>query len=129
MALYAAAWEPVSWPCQVGVLPKKADCFQDRAAVQELRRAVAGGGTAVLCQVLAGMGGVGKTQLAAHYARQVWAEGGLDLLVWVAATTREAVIAVYAQAAEQILRADPDEPEAAADAFLAWRGSGSSAPR
>ncbi|KOG57199.1 hypothetical protein ADK38_43045, partial [Streptomyces varsoviensis] len=60
---------PVRWPHQVGVIPGRADCFQHRLAVDDLDAAVADGGTAVLCQVLSGTGGVGKTQLAAHYAR------------------------------------------------------------
>ncbi|MFE0084602.1 FxSxx-COOH system tetratricopeptide repeat protein [[Kitasatospora] papulosa] len=102
------------------MLPRQADCFQDRAAVAQLEQTVARGGTAVLCQVLAGMGGVGKTQLAAHHARQVWARGGVDLLVWVSATTREAVISAYAQAAAEVLGADPAAPELAARALLAW---------
>ncbi|MGY1453789.1 tetratricopeptide repeat protein [Streptomyces sp. SS8] len=100
--------------------PREADCFQDRAAVRELERALDGGGTAVLCQVLSGMGGVGKTQLAAHHARRVLAAGGVDLLVWATAATREAVVAAYAQAAAGILYSDPDLPETAAREFLAW---------
>ncbi|MCJ0874091.1 hypothetical protein [Streptomyces sp. AP-93] len=67
----AAARRAVSWPHQVGVIPRRAGSFQHRAEVQRLRSAVEGGGTAVLCQVLAGMGGVGKTQLAADRARQL----------------------------------------------------------
>jgi hypothetical protein len=120
VAYYAGPRPAVTWPHQVGVLPRQADCFQDRAAVEQLEQAVARGGTAVLCQVLAGMGGVGKTQLAAHHARQVWARGGVDLLVWVSATTREAVISAYAQAAAEVLGADLAAPERAARAFLAW---------
>ncbi|BDM69737.1 hypothetical protein HEK616_32240 [Streptomyces nigrescens] len=110
----------MNWPHQIGVLPRQADCFQYRAAVAQLEEAVSGGGTAVLCQVLAGMGGVGKTQLAAHHARQVWATGGVDLLVWTNATTRETVISAYAQAAAEILGSDPTDPEHAARSFLAW---------
>ena len=44
---------------------------------------MAAGGTAVICQVLAGTGGVGKTQLAAHYARRMWGADMVDLLDWV----------------------------------------------
>ncbi|WP_406470344.1 tetratricopeptide repeat protein [Streptomyces hirsutus] len=120
VAYYAAPPPAVTWPHQVGVLPRQADCFQGRTAVEQLEQAVAHGGTAVLCQVLSGMGGVGKTQLAAHHARQVWATGGVDLLVWISATTREAVISTYAQAAAEVLGADLADPERAAGALLAW---------
>ncbi|WP_432215807.1 FxSxx-COOH system tetratricopeptide repeat protein [Streptomyces hygroscopicus] len=110
----------MTWPHQVGVLPRQADCFQDRAGAEQLERAVTRGSTAVPCQVLVGMGGVGKTQLAAHHARQVWANGGVDLLVWISATTREAVVSAYAQAAAEVLGADLADAERAASAFLAW---------
>ncbi len=68
----------VDGPVRVGVVPKVAGCFQPRAAASQLEAAVDGGGAAVLCQVLAGMGGVGKTQLAAHHAEQVWAAGAVE---------------------------------------------------
>lgn len=74
----------------------------------------------MLCQVLAGMGGVGKTQLAADHARTAWERGELDLLVWISAGTRAAIVAGYAQAAVEVLAADPGDPEHAARAFLAW---------
>jgi hypothetical protein len=81
---------------------------------------VTGGGTAVLCQVLRGTGGVGKTQLAAHYARQAWKMGELDVLVWVSASSRPAIISTYAQAAEELLAAEPGDPERSAQAFHRW---------
>jgi hypothetical protein len=43
-------------------------------------------GTVVLTQVLAGMGGVGKTQLAAAHARCAWQQG-VGVLVWAAASS------------------------------------------
>ncbi|MEV6118852.1 tetratricopeptide repeat protein [Streptomyces sp. NPDC052109] len=64
--------------------------------------------------------GVGKTQLAADHARTAWERGELDLLVWISAGTRAAVVAGYAQAAVEVLAADPGDPEQAARAFLAW---------
>ncbi|MEV7420672.1 tetratricopeptide repeat protein, partial [Streptomyces sp. NPDC089919] len=67
-----AARSQAVWPHQVGVIPTPARSFQHRAEVERLRTAVEGGGTAVLSQVLVGMGGVGKTQLAADYARASW---------------------------------------------------------
>ncbi|MFC8201693.1 tetratricopeptide repeat protein [Streptomyces sp. NPDC057298] len=66
------------------------------------------------------MGGVGKTQLAADYARTAWDAGGLDVLVWVTASAQSPVVSGYAQAAVELCRADPDEPEQAARSFLAW---------
>ncbi|MCT2546931.1 MULTISPECIES: tetratricopeptide repeat protein [Streptomyces] len=112
--------EPASWPHQVGVIPSEARSFQHRAEADRLRAAVAGGGTAVLCQVLTGMGGVGKTQLAADYARAAWDKGGLDVLVWVTASGRSPVVSAYAQAGVELCRADPEDPEHAARTFLAW---------
>jgi hypothetical protein len=117
---YTSPRGPVSWPHQVGVLPRQADWFQSRAAVGALEQAITGGGTAVLCQVLAGTGGVGKTQLAAHYARDRLRAGHVDLLVWATAASREAITEVYARAAVEVLSADPAEPGQAVDTFLAW---------
>ncbi|MBB6080985.1 tetratricopeptide repeat protein [Streptomyces paradoxus] len=110
----------MTWPHLVGVLPRQANHFQDRGAAAQLEQATIEGGTAVLGQVLAGMGGVGKTQLAAHHARTLWQAGQLDLLMWITASTRPAVVSGYAEAAAAILDADPADPDRAARAFLAW---------
>ncbi|MGW4758690.1 tetratricopeptide repeat protein, partial [Streptomyces chartreusis] len=112
--------EPASWPHQVGVIPSRAQSFQHRAEADRLRAAVEGGGTAVLSQVLTGMGGVGKTQLAADYARAAWQGGRLDVLVWVTASAQSPVVTGYAQAGVELCRADPDDPQQAAKKFLAW---------
>ncbi|MCC9711818.1 tetratricopeptide repeat protein [Streptomyces sp. MNU76] len=74
----------------------------------------------MLGQVLTGMGGVGKTQLAAAYARTAWQNGALDVLAWVTASSRSAVVASYSQAGVELCLADPDDPEQAAQVFLAW---------
>ncbi|MGW2975409.1 tetratricopeptide repeat protein [Streptomyces mirabilis] len=114
----APARQPAAWPHLVGVIPPRAPAFQHRAVAEQLRQAVSGGGTAVLGQVLSGLGGVGKTQLAADYARTAWEHGELDVLVWVTASSRELVVAGFTQAAVELLAVDPDEH--AANAFLAW---------
>lgn len=101
-------------------MPPRAGCFQQRAEIARLRSAVGAGGTAVLGQVLTGMGGVGKTQLAADYTRTAWAVGEIDVLVWITAGSRAAAANGYARAGVELLGADPGDPDWAAAAFLAW---------
>ena len=97
----------VSWPVHVGVVPRRADCYQDRPATLSTG-----------LTVLRGMGGVGKTQTAAHHARAAQQDPDVDLVVWITATSREAVVAGYAEAAEllQITTSDAD----AAALFVTW---------
>ncbi|MFI0938514.1 hypothetical protein [Streptomyces sp. NPDC021020] len=99
------------------MIPSRAHALQDRVQAGRLRAAVAAGGTAVLCRVLTGTGGVGKTQLAADHARTAWAGGEADLLVWVTAVDRAAVVAGLGRA--RVAGADPADPQAAAEAFVA----------
>ncbi|MCH5677276.1 tetratricopeptide repeat protein [Streptomyces gilvus] len=112
--------EPARWPHQVGVIPPAARSFQPRAEASRLRAALGGAGQVVL----SGMGGVGKTQLAADYARTAWSDtgdtGGLDVLVWANAGSRDALVAAYAQAGVELCAADPHDPERAAQRFVAW---------
>ncbi|MDI2130557.1 hypothetical protein [Yinghuangia seranimata] len=83
---HAAPRIRTAWPHQVGLIPPQARWFQDRAETHRLAAVLAQGGTAVVGsagpvsagRVLSGMGGVGKTQLAAHYARTAWRSGNLD---------------------------------------------------
>jgi hypothetical protein len=120
----SAPQEPAPWPHQVGIIPRLARAFQQREQADRLRSAVEGGGTAVLMQMLTGMGGVGKTQLAAHYALTAWeAKSGsekLDVLVWVTASTKQAVVDAYAKAGVELCRGDPNDNDKAAASFLAW---------
>ncbi len=125
---HAAPRQPAAWPYQVGVIPSRADCFQVRAAVARLAEVLAGGGTAVVGSadqvpsggVLVGMGGVGKTQLAANFARTAWQAGEVDVLVWITAASRTAIVTRLAQAANEVLGLDSGDPERDARAFLAW---------
>jgi hypothetical protein len=85
----------VTWPHRVGVVPPVADGYQRRDVATALLGELSAGAT----RVLAGLGGIGKTQLAAAYTEDSWATGELDLLVWVTAASREALLAGYALAA------------------------------
>ncbi|MER7179828.1 tetratricopeptide repeat protein [Streptomyces hyaluromycini] len=117
---YAAPPAPISWPHAIGVVPRQAECFQHRDAVEALERTAADGDTAVLCQVLSGTGGVGKTQLAAHYARRSWRDGAVDLLAWITASSRESIVSSYSRLGADVAAADSSDPDQAASRFLTW---------
>ncbi|WP_371598306.1 tetratricopeptide repeat protein [Streptomyces sp. NBC_00564] len=118
----------VEWPIWVGTVPKLAAAFQPRPLAREaVTQARAEGGSVVLSQVLAGDGGVGKSQLAAALTRELRdqerSEGsGLDLLVWAKATESDQIITAYADAAEQLglTGGASSDLATAAEAFLAW---------
>ncbi|MFJ7209622.1 tetratricopeptide repeat protein [Streptomyces sp. NPDC098789] len=112
----------------VGAPPLAASAFQPREELRERIDAARAGGSVVLTQarrasagVLSGMGGVGKSQLAAQYAHQAVAEG-TGLVVWVPAGGSAQVITLYAQAAVRVgaLGASGEDPEQDARAFLEW---------
>lgn len=105
----------VSWPVRVGPIPLLADSYQARAEGAILDHAVSRAGTAVRTQVVTGLGGVGKTQLAAAYARARLPQ--TDLVLWVSATSREAIVAAYAQAAAEL---GHRSPVGAADEAAGW---------
>ncbi|MEV0176800.1 tetratricopeptide repeat protein [Streptomyces sp. NPDC050803] len=102
--------------------------FMEREESRRLAVAMAQGGTAVLTQVVTGMGGVGKTQIATHYATALWNSGELDLLVWITATSRPAIVALYAQAAATIYGTVTGDAESAAADFLSWLRSSPQRP-
>nr|WP_243876945.1 tetratricopeptide repeat protein [Streptomyces sp. 846.5] len=106
------------WPHLVGSVPVRALGFQERAEALRLRAVLEVEGTAVVGQVLSGLGGVGKTQLAADFARTAFEAGDLDVLVWVTAASRQAVVDAYTRAAVDLLGVEPDDRAAAV--FLAW---------
>jgi NB-ARC domain-containing protein/tetratricopeptide repeat protein len=125
----------VVWPVRVGVPVQLAGHYQDRTARSQLTEALAVGETAVLVgveshsgAVVSGLGGVGKSQLAAHYAWQVWRDESVDVAVWVDARSRDAVVTAYAEAARRVLyEQDPQvaerTPEDAASLFREWLAS------
>ena len=116
VALTAAAGPQVAWPWQNEVIPARAGYFQHRSTAEELGAPVTDGRTTVLV----GTAGSGKTQLAAAFARAWKVSGQADLLAWVTASSRDRVVAAYAQAGVEVVGVDPSTPQRAADRFLAW---------
>jgi hypothetical protein len=110
-----------------GAVPARADAFQHRTVSTQLSGAIEDGGIAVLTgamttpvTVLTGLGGVGKTQLAADRAHKLWDTGALDLLVWISARSRDAAMAAYTEVAADLLGQDPAMPERASRRLLQW---------
>ncbi|WP_017586116.1 tetratricopeptide repeat protein [Nocardiopsis ganjiahuensis] len=105
----------------VGTVPEPAAHYQHRAVADRIEEALHGSGTVVVRQVLSGMGGVGKTQLAARHARRALDGDGVprvDVLVWADAGSRGSVVHAYASAARALRPDAPDDEEDAAGLFL-----------
>jgi tetratricopeptide (TPR) repeat protein len=124
----------VTWPAQVGQPPALASAFQPRRGVRErIQDARDHGADVVLTQhdarpagtstrILAGEGGVGKSQLAAWFVHQARVERTADLVAWVPAGSPEQIITGYARAALRVGApgADGTDPAADATAFCEW---------
>ncbi len=69
----------------------------------------------------AAQGGTGKTQLAVEFTQALRSAGAVEVLIWITATSREAILVSFAQAAGAVGAGDPDaDAEAAATRFVAW---------
>ncbi|MGW6613212.1 tetratricopeptide repeat protein [Streptomyces erythrochromogenes] len=109
----------------MGVVPARAGYYEHRPQAEELVAALESAGSARRCQVVTGMGGVGKTQLAAEYVRSALHGSGaepVELLLWIQATGPQAVIEAYALAARAVVPGGAAEllPDQAAQQFLVW---------
>jgi tetratricopeptide (TPR) repeat protein len=111
-----------------GIIPPLADPFFPRPESSPgLEAGLFPGQTAVLTHgpetetAPAAQGGIGKTQLAAEFAWALCTAQSVDVLVWITASSREAVLAGYAQAAGLAGAGDPDtDAQVAAGRFAAW---------
>lgn len=111
----------VSWPVVVGVIPPEPEHYQRRPVDDQLTQVVQDNSAVVLGQVVSGMGGVGKTQIAIHHTISLLEADEVDLVVWVQATDRASIIQTYAQAAHTVIPGRVSEsPEQAAHQFRAW---------
>ena len=65
-------------------------------------------------------GSSGKTQLACYLAGSLWRSRSVDVLAWVAATSRASVLSGYVQAAAELGLDHGGDAESVAARFLAW---------
>ncbi len=111
-----------------GAVPPLADAYRQRLeSGPDLRSHLRSGEIVVLTQgektvaAPAGQGGTGTTQLAAEFARATASSRNVDLIAWVSATGREAIVAGFAHAADTVGAALPDDDAATAAArFVRW---------
>ncbi|GHH72514.1 tetratricopeptide repeat protein [Streptosporangium violaceochromogenes] len=101
-------------------IPREPKAFQPRPGVmEELRRAAESGRVAVVC-ALTGARGVGKTQIAAAYARHR-ARQGWPLVAWVHAETGDQLVAgLDAVAADLGITVPGEDAEAGARRLKRW---------
>jgi len=90
----------------IGEIPQRPAAFVTRDTVARLAAAAVGGRVAVVCAVT-GLRGVGKTQIAAAYARARVGEGW-GLVGWVNAETRDVLLDGLKRVAEGLGVADPE---------------------
>ncbi|MEV4510172.1 FxSxx-COOH system tetratricopeptide repeat protein [Dactylosporangium sp. NPDC049525] len=110
-----------------GVVPDAAHCFQLRPVADRIDTELSGSGSVILmggsARILSGLGGVGKTQLAAAVARRARNNAEVAILLWIIATSRTNVVAAYAAAGQRLAGADGDDVDAAAARFLEYLGN------
>jgi tetratricopeptide (TPR) repeat protein len=122
------------WPVRLGTIPPLADKFTSRPEsgpdlTQGLQRSPVVALTPRSSRVGAGASHdllrcTGKTQLAAHHAESLWQARGLDLLIWVDASSRTSVLSSYVAAVSVLTAAQPNGPaEETARRFLGWLGT------
>jgi tetratricopeptide (TPR) repeat protein len=128
-----------SWPIRSGTVPELADGFRARletapsvaaalpagaavAFIPDRAAAPAASGSPVAApEAQDWLRSTGKTQLAAAFAESLWRSGGVDLLVWIDATTRVSVLTGYAAAmAAATGRDQASSSESIAAQFLSW---------
>ena len=121
----------MTWPVRSGAVPSLADGFRGRPETAPALGATLVPGTAVVLvsgRVAAEgsrdwLGSCGKTQLAVSFAESLWQSRDVDLLVWVAATSRASVLAGYAEAARAAMGADLlGDADSVASRFVSWLG-------
>jgi tetratricopeptide (TPR) repeat protein len=111
-----------------GIIPPLADAYLQRLETGiDLKSGLFPGETVVLTHgeetesAPAAQGGTGKTQLVVEFTQALRSARAVDVLVWVTASSRDAVSAGFARAASAVGAGDPDaDARDAATRFTAW---------
>jgi tetratricopeptide (TPR) repeat protein len=119
-----------AWPIRSGAVTPLAKGFSARPeTAPDLAAALAAGAAVALIPDRATpaaqdwLRSSGKTQLAAAFAESLWHSGGVDLLVWIEATSRASVLSGYAAATAAVSGRDQASScESVAAQFLSWLG-------
>jgi tetratricopeptide (TPR) repeat protein len=117
------------WPVCSGAIPQLADRFSTRPeTAPDLSAAFINSRAVALVPRRTDDSGwprvCGKTQLAAFYAESLWQAHAVDLLVWIDASSRAALLAGYMEAAAAVTGTMPADPaQSVAASFVAWLAS------
>jgi len=122
---------PVTWPVRSGAVPPLAESFSPRPeTVPDLGAALGPGATVILAPAPARGGDdqvsghprpTGKTQLAVAAAEGLLRSGGIELLVWITATSRASVLAGYVEASMAVQGIRPaGDSDLVATRFVQW---------
>jgi len=111
-----------------GFVPPLADSFYSRTeSGPELAVTLRPGEIAVLIHgddteiAPQSQGGTGKTQLAVEFTHAMWNSRLVEVLVWVTATNRDAIVSGFAQAADRVDTSSASESaESGAARFVTW---------
>ena len=69
------------------------------------------------------LGACGKTQMAVMLAESLWRSGDIDVLIWISATSRSAVLSAYVEASVAATGIEPTgTAESVAARFINWLG-------
>ena len=120
--------EQITWPRRLGLVPPLAERFSTRPeTAPDIGAALSHAGSIALAaeavterQAWRRAASYGKTQLAVFYAESRWQSRAIDLLLWIAATSREAILSAYTEAALQLTEVHAGDAEAVAADFLRW---------
>ena len=120
-----------AWRFRVGEVPPLAEGFTERPdTARGIADALVPGSAVALVPgtVFAEgqqnwLGASGKTQIAVMLAESLWRSGDIDILIWISATSRSAVLSAYVEASMAATGIEPTgTAESVAARFINWLG-------